>query len=114
MSKFQKDQIVCLIDGSYESFVVIIPEPDSVLGIVIKSLSDNEYCIVHEDDLVSEKKTFKGRFWISISGNVYFAVEDVVKAWDAGFKTFEGLIDQPDTRPTFSKWVSETVEVEMT
>jgi hypothetical protein len=115
MSKFQNDQIVNLIDdNSYESFVIVISEPDANMDIVIKSVDDGCYYMVKESEVITETKTFKGRFWISISGQIYFAVEDVAVAWNAGFKTFEGLVDRPETMPAFSKWVSDLVEVEMT
>jgi hypothetical protein len=115
MAKFKNDQIVNLInDDSSERFVVLVSEPDTNMDIIIKSKIDGCYYMVKESEAVVETQTFRGRFWISVSGDICFAVEDVSVAWRAGFRTFQGIVNCPDTMPSFEKWVSDLVEVEMT
>jgi hypothetical protein len=108
------DRINLIGDPEKESFVVLISEPDISGEIVVKDNFTGEYLMILLDDCEKIVETFTGRFWLATCGAIYFAVEDMTVAWNAGFKQFQGLVNIPDTMPGFVKWLTGTIEVEYT
>jgi hypothetical protein len=105
------DRINLIGDPDKESFVVLISEPDTCGDVIIKD-DMGEYLMVQLNDLELVTKSFKGRFWLSTGGSIYFAVENYSEAFNAGFTQCQGMINIPETMPTFGKWLSELIEVE--
>jgi hypothetical protein len=112
MSKLEKGQRVNLIDDSeLEIFTVLIPEPD-VQGDIVIMDDTGQYLMVDVKSVEPVANSFKGRFWLGTNGQVYFAVTDVVEAWNCGFQQFEGIVDKLETMPNFQKFLTGIIEVE--